>query len=91
MKRLSPVALLGALFFLPLFLPLAFSSSLSIEDQQHQKQKEFSERDLRGPYGFSFDGFVTMDLPGGPLVLPVSAVGAPPPRCSSSEPEFAIR
>ena len=38
--------------------------------------EEFSNADIRGPYGFSFDGFVTLTLPNGsPISVPVSAVG----------------
>lgn len=36
----------------------------------------FSERDVRGPYGFSFQGFLTLTLSdGSSLPVPVSAVG----------------
>jgi hypothetical protein len=38
--------------------------------------EEFSNADIRGPYGFAFDGFVTLTLPNGsPISVPVSAVG----------------
>lgn len=38
--------------------------------------RRFSERDIRGPYGFFFQGFVTVALPdASSLPVPVSAVG----------------
>ena len=41
-----------------------------------ERGRHFSERDIRGPYGFFFQGFVTLTLPGdSTLSVPVSAVG----------------
>lgn len=37
--------------------------------------RSFSERDIRGPYGFFFQGFVTFTLDDSTLPVPVSAVG----------------
>ena len=39
-----------------------------------ERGRPFSERDIRGPYGFFFQGFVTVALPdGSTLPVPVSA------------------
>lgn len=52
--------------------PVAFAQ----EDEEEDERGEFSNSDLRGPYGFSFDGFVTLTLEdGSPLTIPVTAVG----------------
>ena len=41
-----------------------------------ERERSFSERDVRGPYGFFFQGFVDLTLPGdSTLSVPVSAVG----------------
>lgn len=41
-----------------------------------ERGRPFSERDIRGPYGFFFQGFVSVTLPGdSTLPVPVSAVG----------------
>ncbi len=41
-----------------------------------ERGRPFSERDIRGPHGFFFQGFVTVTLPdGSALPVPVSAVG----------------
>jgi hypothetical protein len=45
------------------------------EDNTMSETKQYSEKDLHGPTGFSFDGTVTLSINGTSVAVPVSAVG----------------
>jgi hypothetical protein len=45
------------------------------EDISMAENRQYTEKDLRGPTGFSFDGTVTLNIDGASVAVPVSAIG----------------
>ena len=45
------------------------------EESSMSENKQYTEKDLYGPTGFSFDGTVTLSINGASVAVPVSAVG----------------
>jgi hypothetical protein len=45
------------------------------EDPSVSESRQYSEKDLKGPTGFSFDGTVTLSMNGTPVAVPVSPLG----------------
>lgn len=51
------------------------SAATAKEDISMTERKMYSEKDLDGPTGFSFDGTVTLSINGASVAVPVSAIG----------------
>lgn len=45
------------------------------EERSMAETRQYSEKDLKGPTGFSFDGTVTLAINGASVAVPVSAIG----------------
>lgn len=69
---LISLALLGTLYFNH---TNSARAEIAMEELRMPDNKNYTERDLDGPTGFSFDGTVTLSIDGTNVAVPVSAVG----------------
>jgi hypothetical protein len=66
------ITLLGIIYFGSTNSVLAQTAK---EDRSMPGSRQYSEKDLKGPTGFSFDGTVTLSINGTSVAVPVSAIG----------------